>query len=134
MDHTLLRHICITHLVPKSQFHPNTATCYVPFPKSQRGGPVGSPKTFGAPMPTEGIFGKDFVANGRQQVFGVKFLSKSSMNFLADGPATCSAARSRRSLPRRVAWPGHITSIAAPCLSTSPCRQIDPVYMVAYAP
>ena len=27
------------------------------------------------------------------------------------------------SLPRKVAWPGHIMHTAATCLSTSPCRQ-----------
>ena len=30
---------------------------------------------------------------------------------------------SRKSLPRKVAWPGRITCVAAPCLSASPCRQ-----------
>ena len=53
------------------------------------------------------------------------------MNFLPDGPANCSAGEgmvekipgSRSSLPRKVARPGYIMHIAAPCLSASPCRQ-----------
>ena len=65
------------------------------------------------------------------KVFGGKLLSKSSMNFLPDGPANCSAGEgmvekipgSRSSLPRKVARPGYIMHIAAPCLSASPCRQ-----------
>ena len=51
--------------------------------------------------------------------------------FLPGGPANCSAGEgmvekipgSRSSLPRKVARPGYITHIAAPCLSASPCRQ-----------
>ena len=57
--------------------------------------------------------------------------ARRSMNFLADDPANCSAGEgifarvtgSGSSLPRKVAWPGHITRTAATCLSASPCRQ-----------
>ena len=83
--------------------------------------------------PTEGIFRKDFVADGwgggvGNKLFGAKLLSKSSMSFLADGSANCSAkdgmferiSRPTRSLPIKVARPGHIMCIVAPCLSTSP--------------
>ena len=68
---------------------------------------------------------------GGQEVFGVRLLSKSSMNFLAAGPTNCSAgggmferiSGSRSSLSRKLVWQGHIMRIAAPCLSASPSGQ-----------
>ena len=49
--------------------------------------------------PTEGIFLKGFCCRWLgcgvgKKFLGVKLLSRSSMNFLADGPASCSVTRS----------------------------------------
>ena len=56
------------------------------------------------------------------KVFGGELLSKSSMNFLAAGPANCGAGEgmleripgSRSSLPRNVVRTRYIMHIAAP--------------------
>ena len=74
---------------------------------------------------------------GGQEVFGVRLLSKSSMNFLAAGPTNCSAgggmferiSGSRSSLPRKLVWQGHTSCVSRhPALAPALAVKIDAAY------
>ena len=105
-------------------------------------------------MPTEGIFGTPSqrillpMAGVGDKVFGGKLLSKSSMNFLPDGPANCSAGKAwlKRFLGQgahcQERWRGQVTSCIsrhpalAPALAVkidaAPFQKFDPLSQTSY--
>ena len=64
---------------------------------------------------------------GGQQVFGVKLLRKSSMNFLADDPANCSAGQGMSARVQGQRWHGQVTSriLRQPALAPALAVKID---------